>query len=77
MTATCKTCGVWVVSKTHRPIFCSVQCWQKSLLEPMDESERGRSLDKFLRGFARNLKRMRLQAAARATGTDSDDEEIT
>jgi hypothetical protein len=69
--AECKTCGVWVVSKTHRPMFCSVTCWQKSLREPMDESAYRCSLDKFLREFDRNLKWMRAQAA-RAIETDSD-----
>jgi hypothetical protein len=35
------------------PNYCSVQCWQKSLLEPLDEESRRKDLKKYLYEFKR------------------------
>jgi hypothetical protein len=39
--------------------FCSPQCWQKSLLEPLDEKARLKSCLNYLRDFEARLERMR------------------
>jgi hypothetical protein len=54
----CKPCRAefhgWPESK-----FCSPQCWQKSLLEPLDEKARLKSCLNYLRDFEARLERMR------------------
>ena len=54
----CKLCAAefygWPESK-----FCSSQCWQKSLLEPLDKKARLKSCLNYLRDFEARLERTR------------------
>jgi hypothetical protein len=60
----CKLCGAefygWPESK-----FCSPQCWQKRLTEPMDEKARLKSCLNYLRDFEARLERMRKETEQR------------